>query len=216
LIWLDLGGGDVTANRSGSGSGGERVAVVAAAAASDRYGAWLGDRWSVEVATGGADALGLLETEPAVLILDRDVSGIHADRILGIVRERSLDTRVVMLTAVEPGTDPLRLGFDDYVVKPPDRADLVETVAGALRRARYQRHLSEFYRIASQKASMEADLTSEELAADERYQHLRSELSAVRSSVRSAFERLADDDVAKLCSELSRFGDEVDDAVLEL
>ncbi|MEF8773732.1 MAG: HalX domain-containing protein [Halobacteriales archaeon] len=179
-----------------------RVAVVADGTAVDRYVDWLQVRWPVKGAESGNDSLSLLESEPAVLVVDRNASGLHPDRLLGIANERQLDSQVVMLTPVEPGPEPVRLGFDDHLVKPVTRDALVGAVERGFRRAEYEQRLSRFYELAARKAAMEAgriDPTDE--AA---YRQLREQVSAARSSVEDAFERLDDDDISKVCNGLSR------------
>ncbi|MFB6373664.1 MAG: tetratricopeptide repeat protein, partial [Bradymonadaceae bacterium] len=56
------------------------------------------------------------------------------DRVLEEVRERGLDTRVAMVTAVDPDLDILKLDFDEYVTKPLSEEDLQETVEQLLTR----------------------------------------------------------------------------------
>lgn len=196
-------------DRSADAHSDSTVFVVADEGVSDRYADWLREHWSVETASGPA-AMPSLESEPAVVVLDRDVSGVHADRLLGVVHEREFDTRVLMLTSVEPGPEPVKLGFDDHLVKPVSGDELVGAVRRALRRAAYQRRVSEFYELAARQASLD-----EGPATAEQRRRLRAELADARAAVSEAFARLEDDDVAKLCDELSR-RDPPDDVLPEL
>lgn len=193
------------ADRTGDQEGRPTVVLVGDEGPAADYGPPLRAQWDVDVVRG-PEALPTLSAEPRVLVLDRDVSGIHADRILGIAREQGLDARVVMLTAVEPGRDPHRLGFDDYLVKPFDDAELVETVTCALRRAAYERELGRFYELAARRAERVAGGEAEAGGQG----RLDAELAEAREAVRSAFERLDDDDVSILCSELSRWNEAFD------
>src|SRR5580700_3870751 len=77
---------------------------------------------AVDVTLDGADALThLAATRYDVIVLDRDLPGVHGDDICRrIVAERS-QTRILMLTAastVKDRVDGLGLGADDYLRKP--------------------------------------------------------------------------------------------------
>ncbi len=73
-----------------------------------------------------------------VLVLDRDLPGMHGDEILAdLVRSETL-TRVLMLTAsadVNDRVQGLSLGADDYLSKPFAFAELVARVRALGRRA---------------------------------------------------------------------------------
>ncbi len=94
---------------------------------------------AVEVVLDGTDALGHLAiTRYDVVVLDRDLPGVHGDDICRqIVADRS-DVRILMLTAadtVKDRVDGLGLGADDYLPKPFAFAELVARVRALARRA---------------------------------------------------------------------------------
>lgn len=94
---------------------------------------------AVDVVLTGTDALERLGlTRYDVVILDRDLPGIHGDDICRrLARERS-ETRVLMLTAaasIEDRVGGLSLGADDYLPKPFAFAELVARVRTLARRA---------------------------------------------------------------------------------
>jgi DNA-binding response OmpR family regulator len=94
---------------------------------------------AVDIALDGTAALDRLAvTRYEVVILDRDLPGVHGDEICRrLVRDRC-DTRVLMLTAadtVEDRVDGLGLGADDYLPKPFAFAELVARVRALARRA---------------------------------------------------------------------------------
>lgn len=81
-----------------------------------------GDALAVDEAGDGLEALHRLRLgEYDVLVLDRDLPGLHGDEVCRqVVRERLL-TRVLMLTAsgsVRDRVEGLGLGADDYLTKP--------------------------------------------------------------------------------------------------
>jgi DNA-binding response OmpR family regulator len=74
-----------------------------------------------------------------VVVLDRDLPGIHGDDVCRAVVNGSGDTRVLMLTAATEVTDRvagLSLGADDYLTKPFAFAELIARVEALGRRAR--------------------------------------------------------------------------------
>ena len=94
---------------------------------------------AVDVVGDGADALDhLAVTRYDVVVLDRDLPGVHGDEVCRrIVAARSA-SRVLMLTAastVKERVDGLGLGADDYLPKPFDFAELVARVRALGRRS---------------------------------------------------------------------------------
>jgi DNA-binding response OmpR family regulator len=94
---------------------------------------------AVDVALDGNEALRRLAvTRYDVVVLDRDLPGVHGDDVCRrIVAERS-GSRVLMLTAastVRDRVEGLGLGADDYLAKPFDFAEFVARVRALGRRA---------------------------------------------------------------------------------
>jgi DNA-binding response OmpR family regulator len=97
------------------------------------------ERMAVDVATDGNVALErALVTDYDVIVLDRDLPGLHGDDVCaGLVRARRR-ARILMLTAaatIEDRVDGLGLGADDYLPKPFAFAELVARLRALLRRA---------------------------------------------------------------------------------
>jgi DNA-binding response OmpR family regulator len=94
---------------------------------------------AVDVVLNGADALGhLAVTRYDVIVLDRDLPGIHGDDICRQIATDGPDSRVLMLTAastVKDRVEGLGLGADDYLPKPFDFAELVARVRALARRS---------------------------------------------------------------------------------
>lgn len=98
------------------------------------------DALAVDEAGDGLDALRRLRLgEYDVLVLDRDLPGLHGDEVCRqVVRERLL-TRVLMLTAsgtVRDRVEGLGLGADDYLTKPFAYDELLARVLALGRRTR--------------------------------------------------------------------------------
>ena len=88
---------------------------------------------AVDVTLDGAAALERLAvTRYDVLVLDRDLPGVHGDDVCRALAESRSETRVLMLTAarsVRERVEGLGLGADDYLPKPFDFAELVARIA---------------------------------------------------------------------------------------
>lgn len=99
------------------------------------YEMWFEGQYVTQSAYGGEQALEMFDDEIDVVLLDRRMSGMSGDEVLERLRETGHDCAVVMVTAVEPDQGIVELPFDEYVVKPADRTELLETVERALAQA---------------------------------------------------------------------------------
>jgi DNA-binding response OmpR family regulator len=93
---------------------------------------------SVDVSFDGEDALDRLAvSQYDVVVLDRDLPGVHGDDICRTLVANRSASRVLMLTAarsVRDRVDGLGLGADDYLPKPFDFTELVARVQALGRR----------------------------------------------------------------------------------
>jgi DNA-binding response OmpR family regulator len=96
------------------------------------------DAIAVDVALDGLTALRKLDFgEYDVMVLDRDLPGLHGDDVCRRVIARGLLTRVLMLTAsaaVQDRVGGLTLGADDYLTKPFAYDELLARVLALGRR----------------------------------------------------------------------------------
>ncbi len=94
---------------------------------------------AVDVALDGAAALERVAVNRYdVLVLDRDLPGVHGDDVCRALAAGRSETRVLMLTAarsVSERVEGLGLGADDYLPKPFDFAELVARIRALGRRA---------------------------------------------------------------------------------
>ncbi|TKX82061.1 HalX domain-containing protein [Halorubrum sp. SD626R] len=163
----------------------------------DLYAAWLGDEYRVRTAYGGQEALEQLDEaddDVDAILLDRRMPGLSGDEVLSAVRERGIDCRVAMVTAVEPDFDILKMGFDDYLVKPVTSDTLKETVSGLLRRGEYDTEMQELFSLTSKKAMLETEKSATELADNDEYQRLTDRIEELRSRADESLEAVTEDD----------------------
>ncbi len=94
---------------------------------------------AVDVAYDGADGHEMaFVTRYDVVVLDRDLPGVHGDEICADLVASGALTRVLMLTAsgsVAERVEGLQLGADDYLPKPFDFTELLARVRALGRRA---------------------------------------------------------------------------------
>jgi DNA-binding response OmpR family regulator len=151
----------------------------------DLYTIWLEDDYDVRTAYNGTEALEALDDAVNVVLLDRQMPDISGDDVLHELRDRDIQCRVAMVTAVEPELDIIELGFDDYLRKPVDRDTLVETVERLQRRSTYDDAVQEYFSAARKHAllseSEDPSVTESEAfeSLDDRLDELRGELDAV-------------------------------------
>ncbi|QUO46990.1 MULTISPECIES: HalX domain-containing protein [Halorubrum] len=163
----------------------------------DLYAAWLGDEYRVRTAYGGREALDELDEaddEVDAILLDRRMPGLSGDEVLTAVRDRGIDCRVAMVTAVEPDFDILEMGFDDYLVKPVTSDTLRETVEGLLRRGEYDTEVQELFSLTSKKAMLESEKSASDLADNEEYQRLTDRIEELREQADESRDAVATDD----------------------
>jgi DNA-binding response OmpR family regulator len=95
--------------------------------------------FDVELAEDGQSGLAsLLQSPPALVVLDLMLPGRNGFHICEEVRKRGLRTPIIMLTARNEDVDKVRglgLGADDYVTKPFSLAELVARIRTVLRRS---------------------------------------------------------------------------------
>ena len=94
---------------------------------------------AVDLAPDGSEALTKARVvRYDVLVLDRDLPGIHGDVVCRTVRGERPETGILMLTAagaLEDLIEGLSLGADDYLPKPFRFAELVARIHALARRA---------------------------------------------------------------------------------
>jgi DNA-binding response OmpR family regulator len=97
------------------------------------------ERMAVDVALDGPAGLArALVNDYDVIVLDRDLPGIHGDEICARLLAGDCRSRVLMLTAAatsEDLVDGLGRGADDYLPKPFDFPVLVARIGALFRRA---------------------------------------------------------------------------------
>jgi len=159
----------------------------------DLYTTWLGMDHGVRTAYGGEEAIEKADAAVDIVFLDRQMPDYSGDEVLERIREKGLDCRVVMVTAVDPDFDIVSMGFDDYLTKPVMRDDLVEAVDSMREREDYDETLQEYFALTSKKATLEAEKTPSELQNNEEYQEMVDRVEELEEEADTAVAGFDDD-----------------------
>ncbi|WP_251343810.1 HalX domain-containing protein [Haloplanus halophilus] len=168
----------------------------------DLYAYWIGEFAEARTAYDGNEALDKLDADVDVMLLDRRMPGLSGDAVVEAVSERDLDVRIVMVTAVDPGFEIVDMAIDDYLVKPVDQPELVETVERMITRNTYDDQLQRKFQLVEKKVTLEEAKTPHELEESEEYQKLVQQLDAVERELDSTVEEFDDTDFTVAFREL--------------
>ncbi|PSQ08281.1 DNA-binding protein [Halobacteriales archaeon QS_5_70_15] len=168
----------------------------------DIYARWLGEEYHVRTAQNGDAALERLDEEVDVVLLDRLMPGMSGDEVLDEIEGIGLSPRVAMATAVEPDFDIVRMGFDDYLTKPIDRGELLETVAGLLSRDSFAELEREYYALVEKQAALQSAKSAEELERSEEYADLQSRIEALSQELDAVMPEMGDGDFVAMIRDI--------------
>jgi DNA-binding response OmpR family regulator len=160
----------------------------------ETYNLWLADDYEVRMAQNGDEGLDQLDESVDVVLLDRMMPGLSGDEVLERIREQGFETRVAMVTAVEPDFDILEMGFDAYLCKPIRSEQLHETVRNLLDRSEYDELLTEYYSLVEKQVTLEATKSSAELTESEEYADLQERVEKLRDELSHTLGGIDDDE----------------------
>lgn len=169
----------------------------------DLYADWLDEEYAVRTAYDGQTALDRLTEEVDVVFLDRRMADVSGDRVLERLRERGVNCRVAMLTAVDPDFDIIEMGFDEYLTKPVTASTLVATADRLLTRATYTEKLDEYLTLVAKRSALQAEKSPATLAASEEYARLEDRIERISEIVDPIAREFDNGDMAAVLSDLS-------------
>jgi DNA-binding response OmpR family regulator len=146
----------------------------------DSYSDHLREGYDVTVTYSGEAALKQIDPEVDVVLLDRRMPGISGDEVLREIKERDIDCRIVMVTAVDPDIDIVEMEFDEYLVKPVTGDQLRDVVDRMAARKSLDERIQLIFALASKLATLESKLTHEQLQESDEYAELRTEFDQLR------------------------------------
>lgn len=155
---------------------------------------WLSERYRTTVAYTGEQALDALGPAVDIVFLDRRLPDSSGQKVLNEIQTRGLDCRVTIITAVAPDFDVLDMGFDDYLVKPITKEEVIESVERLNRRTQYQEELEELLRLVHKQTLLRGEKSQTELDANDRYQALSEEIETQFADLQQQISELDGDD----------------------
>jgi len=162
----------------------------------DVYALRLRNDYETETAYGGEAALERVDGDVDVVLLDRRMPDIPGDEVLAEIRNREVDTRVIMITAVDPDFDIIDMPFDDYLCKPVEKSDLVAAIDQQLAARRYDDRLSEYLEVTSKLSLLEAEKTPSSLDDNEDIDDLSERADRLKAEMDEALAEFESIEVA--------------------
>lgn len=148
------------------------------------YSEWLSSQgYDVIKAENGEEALQLWDEDINIVLLDRRMPEKYGDEVLNEARDDGLHTPVTMLTAVDPDLDLVELPFDDYMIKPVDRDQLLATVEDLLNKSEIRDVIREFVRVGIKINKLQQAHEESMLQTHAEYQSLKSDYVDLREEV---------------------------------
>ena len=166
----------------------------------DLYTAWLKTDHEVRTAYCGRTALEKAD-DVDMVFLDRQIPDVSGDEVVERIRERGLDCRVVMVTAIDPDFDIVEMPFDDYLTKPVMRRNIEDAVENMQERESYTETIREYYALTAKKATLEAEKSPAELRNSREYQQMDRRVADLADEADSLVDDIDDDALFKELSE---------------
>ncbi|SHH10085.1 HalX domain-containing protein [Halobaculum gomorrense] len=170
----------------------------------DLYRGYLAGTHDVTVANTGTEALELVDSTTDAVLLDRRLSDTSGSEVLAEIRERGLDCRVAMVTAVEPDVDIVEMGFDLYLVKPATRDDIQSAVERLGTRAQYDDTLQQTASLVTKRAVLESERTRSDIRSSPEYEELLSHIESLQSEMDDLASAFSPDDYRMLFRDLGK------------
>lgn len=156
----------------------------------DAYSTWLDGDFNVRLAANGDEALANLDPDVDIVLLDRRMPDLSGDEVLQEIRSRDINCRIAMVTAVEPEFDIIEMPFDDYLVKPVSKDDLVSLANQLVARSSLDEEVQKCFALASKKSTLEANVAEDRLSSSPEYTELIDRLNEVEAKIGETLQEL--------------------------
>ena len=168
------------------------------------YAEWLADRYVVETAYSGEEALEVFDETVDIVLLDRMMPGLSGREVLTRLRQYESNCQVVIVSAVVPDFDIVKMGFDAYLEKPVESDDLEDVISQMLTRAEYNEDLQELFSLIERQSTLEAVMDADTLETSPKYQALTDQLTELENKVEQYLQNLPDRDFRVAIERLQR------------
>ena len=168
------------------------------------YAEWLADRYVVETAYSGEEALEAFDATVDIVLLDRMMPGLSGGEILTRLRQHESNCQVVIVSAVTPDFDIVKMGFDAYLQKPVEADDLEDVISQMLTRGEYNEDLQELFSLIERQSTLEAVMNADTLETSPKYQSLTDQITELEDKVERYLQNLPDQDFRVAIERLQR------------
>ena len=156
----------------------------------DLYADYLRVEHHVDVAYSGEEAIEMVSERYDAVLLDRRMPVVSGNEVLVHIEEQGIETRVAMVTAVNPDFDIIDLGIDDYLVKPVTRQEVLDTVDRLMKINEYNERAQELTSKKLKRNVLEVEKTKAELQESDEFEELATEIAKLETEVESIADEL--------------------------
>ena len=139
--------------------------------------------YTVRRASEGVEAIERIDETVDVVLLDRRMPEMSGDEILERIEAGGFDCRVAMISGVDPDFDVLDMGFDDYLIKPIRRDELLETVQRLIALDEYEEVYQKLSEKRIKRNIIEVEKSAAALEQSSEFQTLLDEISALEAQL---------------------------------
>lgn len=143
----------------------------------------LSELYTVRRASDGVEALERIDETVDVVLLDRQIPKMSGDEILERIESGGFDCRVAMISGVDPDFDVLDMGFDDYLTKPIQKDELLETVQRLIALDEYEEVYQKLSEKRIKRNIIEVEKSAAALEQNREFQTLLDEISALEAQL---------------------------------
>lgn len=144
---------------------------------------WLDESFDAEAVTTAQGLLDAVDQDVDAVVLERHLSGVDDEELLGRLRGPGLDCRVVMLTSIPPAADLVDFDVDAYLLKPVDRETLLATVEQVVARLEHDESVRRYLAARSKRMALEAHHSVDDVDADRRFDALNDRIDELGDAV---------------------------------
>ncbi|WP_181686851.1 response regulator transcription factor [Halorhabdus salina] len=161
---------------------------------------WLADEYDVRTAADGESAVSAVDGDVAMILLDRNLSGLNGDEVTCRLRSTGYNGVIAMVTANVPDQTLTELEIDEYLQKPVSGAELRALVERGLSRLDMPRAVRDLFRMVSLRASLTA-------TADHAGPGTKEAVRCLDTRIENHFQQAIDSGISpRRLSELARDG----------
>jgi DNA-binding NtrC family response regulator len=142
----------------------------------DIYTVWLPDEYNVRTAYTASEARKKFDEDVDIAFVDRRLPEESGDEVLDWISQYHPQCRRAMVSAVHPGVEIVEMPLDDYLVKPVERGEIVETVRQFENQRNHDEGVRDLDALTAKRAHLESELSEAERSNSEEFARLESEI----------------------------------------